>query len=185
MISLPVSSIFPYSPLPSWTWRTPGLSIPWCCLFTSSSVCLVFFQRGENEVCKIHNKQNKHDKNKTKQQQLDMIIMLLMKMKLIIIIHHHHHHLAASDLQATSTDDWDETQMQPNTSRATKSCLLFSNLDQTDVWYNHKTTFDSVSSNSCCGISVDPSSTRQWLLPFWGPSIDSFVWQARASVSAN
>ena len=25
------------------TWRTPGLSIPWCCLPTSSSVCLVFF----------------------------------------------------------------------------------------------------------------------------------------------
>ena len=24
-------------------WRTPGLSIPWCCLPTSSSVCLVFF----------------------------------------------------------------------------------------------------------------------------------------------
>ena len=30
------------SPLPSGTWRTPGLSIPWCCLPTSSSVCLVF-----------------------------------------------------------------------------------------------------------------------------------------------
>ena len=30
-------------PLPSGTWRTPGLSIPWCCLPTSSSVCLVFF----------------------------------------------------------------------------------------------------------------------------------------------
>ena len=35
--------IFPYSPLPSGTWRTPGLSIPWGCLPTSSSVCLVFF----------------------------------------------------------------------------------------------------------------------------------------------
>ena len=34
---------FSCSPLPSWTWRTPGLSIPWCCLPTSSSVCLVFF----------------------------------------------------------------------------------------------------------------------------------------------
>ena len=34
---------FPCSPLPSWTWRTPGLSIPWCCLPTSSSVCLGFF----------------------------------------------------------------------------------------------------------------------------------------------
>ena len=40
MISQPVSSIFPCSPLPSWTWRTPGLSIPWCCLPTSTSVCL-------------------------------------------------------------------------------------------------------------------------------------------------
>ena len=43
MISQPVSSIFPCSPLPSGTWRTPGLSIPWCCLPTSSSVCLIFF----------------------------------------------------------------------------------------------------------------------------------------------
>ena len=43
MISQPVSSIFPCSPLPSGTWRTPGLSIPWCCLPTSSSVWLVFF----------------------------------------------------------------------------------------------------------------------------------------------
>ena len=42
MISQPVSSIFPCSPLPSGTWRTPGLSIPWCCLPTPSSVCLVF-----------------------------------------------------------------------------------------------------------------------------------------------
>ena len=31
------------SPLPSGTWQTSGLSIPWCCLPTSSSVCLVFF----------------------------------------------------------------------------------------------------------------------------------------------
>ena len=31
-----------WSPLPSGTWWTPGLSIPWCCLPTSSSVCLVF-----------------------------------------------------------------------------------------------------------------------------------------------
>ena len=38
MISQPVSSIFPCSPLPSVTLRTPGLSIPWCCLPTSSSV---------------------------------------------------------------------------------------------------------------------------------------------------
>ena len=43
MISLPVSSIFHCSPLPSGTWRTPGLSFPWCCLPSSSSVCLVFF----------------------------------------------------------------------------------------------------------------------------------------------
>ena len=43
MISQPVSSIFPCSPLPSGVWRTPGLSIPCCCLPTSSSVCLVFF----------------------------------------------------------------------------------------------------------------------------------------------
>ena len=42
MISQPVSSIFPCSPLSSGTWRTPGLSIPWCHP-TSSSVCLVFF----------------------------------------------------------------------------------------------------------------------------------------------
>ena len=43
MISQPVFSISPCSPLPSGTWKTPGLSIPWCCLPTSSSVCLVFF----------------------------------------------------------------------------------------------------------------------------------------------
>ena len=42
MISQPVSSILPCSPLPSGTWRPPGLSIP-CCLPISSSVCLVFF----------------------------------------------------------------------------------------------------------------------------------------------
>ena len=43
MISQPVSSIFPCSPLSSGTCRTPGLSVPWCCLPTSSSVCLAFF----------------------------------------------------------------------------------------------------------------------------------------------
>ena len=43
MISQPVFSIFPCSPLPSGTCQTPGLSISWCCLPTSSSVCLVFF----------------------------------------------------------------------------------------------------------------------------------------------
>ena len=34
---------FPCSPLPAGTWLTPGLSILWCCLPTSSSVYLVFF----------------------------------------------------------------------------------------------------------------------------------------------
>ena len=43
MISQPVFSMFLCSPLPSGTWWTPGLSIPWCCFPTSSSVCLVFF----------------------------------------------------------------------------------------------------------------------------------------------
>ena len=43
MILQPVFSIFPCSPLPSGTCRIPGLSIPRCCLPTSSSVCLVFF----------------------------------------------------------------------------------------------------------------------------------------------
>ena len=43
MILQPVSSIFPCSPLPSGTCQTPDLSISWCCLPTSSSVCLVFF----------------------------------------------------------------------------------------------------------------------------------------------
>ena len=44
MISQPVSSIFfPCSPLPSGTWLTPGLSMPSCCLPTSSYVCFVFF----------------------------------------------------------------------------------------------------------------------------------------------
>ena len=38
-----VFSIFLCSPVLSWTWRTPGLLIPWCCLPTSSTVCLVFF----------------------------------------------------------------------------------------------------------------------------------------------
>ena len=35
--SQPVFSIFRCSPLPSGTCQTPGLSIPWCCLPTSSS----------------------------------------------------------------------------------------------------------------------------------------------------
>ena len=42
MLSKSISSIFPCSQLPSGTWRTPSLSIPWC-LPTSSSICLVFF----------------------------------------------------------------------------------------------------------------------------------------------
>ena len=43
MILQPVFSIFPCSPVPSGTCRTPGLSIPRCCLPTSSFVHLVFF----------------------------------------------------------------------------------------------------------------------------------------------
>ena len=43
MILQPVFSIFPCSRLPSGTCWTPGLSIPWCCLPTSSFVRLVFF----------------------------------------------------------------------------------------------------------------------------------------------
>ena len=43
IILQPVFSIFSCSPLPSGTCRIQGLSIPWCCLPTSSSVCLVSF----------------------------------------------------------------------------------------------------------------------------------------------
>ena len=43
MVSQPVSSISPSSPLPFGTWRTPNLYIPWCCPPTSFSVFLVFF----------------------------------------------------------------------------------------------------------------------------------------------
>ena len=43
MILEQVFSIFPCSPLPSGTCRTPDLSIFWCCLLTSSFVRLVFF----------------------------------------------------------------------------------------------------------------------------------------------
>ena len=43
MISQPVSSIFSCFPLLFGTWRTPGLSNPWCCLPTCPSVCLSFF----------------------------------------------------------------------------------------------------------------------------------------------
>ena len=59
MTSQPVSSSFSssfffffYSPLPSGTWRTPDLSIPWCCLPTSISVRLVFFPP-VNVPCKM------------------------------------------------------------------------------------------------------------------------------------
>ena len=34
---------FPLFSTALWDWQTPGLSIPWCYLSTSSSVCLVFF----------------------------------------------------------------------------------------------------------------------------------------------
>ena len=43
MILQPVFSIFPCSPLPFGTCQIPGLSIPRCCLPTSSFVRLVFF----------------------------------------------------------------------------------------------------------------------------------------------
>ena len=43
VISQPVSSICPCSPLPSGSWRTPGQSIPCCRLPTAFSICLVFF----------------------------------------------------------------------------------------------------------------------------------------------
>ena len=43
LISQPIFSIFRCSPLPYETWRTQGMSIPWCCLLTSFSVGLVFF----------------------------------------------------------------------------------------------------------------------------------------------
>ena len=61
IISQPVSSIFPCSPLPFGTSWTPDLSILWCCLPTSSSVCLVFFplplclaRPHEWETCPYH-----------------------------------------------------------------------------------------------------------------------------------
>ena len=66
MSSQPVSSIFLCSPLPSGTWQTPGLSVPWCCLPPSSSVYLVFFlpftvpckmvlaRPNERETCPYH-----------------------------------------------------------------------------------------------------------------------------------
>ena len=41
--SQPVSSIFLCFPTALWDLRTPDMAIPWWCLPTSSSVCLVFF----------------------------------------------------------------------------------------------------------------------------------------------
>ena len=41
MISQPVSSIFPCSPLLSGTWQTPGLSIPWCRFLFPCLPCLL------------------------------------------------------------------------------------------------------------------------------------------------
>ena len=41
--SQPVSPILLCTPLTSGTWLIPGLSIPWCCLPTSSAVFLPFF----------------------------------------------------------------------------------------------------------------------------------------------
>ena len=43
MTPQPVSFICFCAVLFSGTWRSPGLSIPWFCLPTSSSVCLIFF----------------------------------------------------------------------------------------------------------------------------------------------
>ena len=43
MTSQPIPTIFLCSPLPSGTWWTPSLSIPWYCHSVSSSACLVFF----------------------------------------------------------------------------------------------------------------------------------------------
>ena len=42
-LSFKTTFTFIYPLTPSGTWRTPGLSIHWCCLPTSFSVCLVFF----------------------------------------------------------------------------------------------------------------------------------------------
>ena len=52
MISQQVSSIFPCSPLPSGTWWTPDLSIPWCCLPISSS-CLPSLLPPVTVPCKV------------------------------------------------------------------------------------------------------------------------------------
>ena len=61
MISLQVPSKFLCSPLPSWTWQTPGLSIPWCCLLTMYSsleeveknMCIhLFTNHDKRELCK-------------------------------------------------------------------------------------------------------------------------------------
>ena len=48
MTSQTASSFFHCFSLPFGAWGTPGLSIPWCCLLTSSSVCLDFYP---NSLC--------------------------------------------------------------------------------------------------------------------------------------
>ena len=53
IISQPVCSIFPCSPLPSGTCRTPGLAIPRCCPPTSSSFCLVLSSSPFTVPCKM------------------------------------------------------------------------------------------------------------------------------------
>ena len=53
MILQPVFSIFPCSPLPSGTCRTPGLAIPRCCPPTSSSFCLVLSSSPFTVPCKM------------------------------------------------------------------------------------------------------------------------------------
>ena len=50
MSSQPVSSIFLCSPLPSGTWRTPGLSIPFCCLPTT----FLFALSSSHFHCALH-----------------------------------------------------------------------------------------------------------------------------------
>ena len=52
MILQPASSIFPCSPLPSGTCRTPGLFIPWCCL-PSFFLCLPCLLHPFTVPCKM------------------------------------------------------------------------------------------------------------------------------------
>ena len=58
MISQPVSSIFPCSPLPSGTWRTPGFCLP-CLLPPFTVPCKVFLARPDEQEtwpyhCSLH-----------------------------------------------------------------------------------------------------------------------------------